>query len=66
MLPTAPAEPWIPVKCPCRRTVLLDRTEGSTGEVRRYCQRCRVWRVVDLRSGAVRVSEPAATCRASA
>lgn len=44
---------WLTVRCPCGRNT-LGEVRGAGGEVRRYCNRCKVWRIVDISSGAVR------------
>lgn len=55
---------WITVKCPCGRNVLGD-VQGTNGRVRRLCQRCKGWWVIDCATGRV-VCEAPTTFRASA
>ena len=45
---------WLTVRCPCDKNTLAE-VRGAVGEVRRYCNRCKVWRIVDVCTGAVRV-----------
>lgn len=62
MTTNAPPATWRPVKCPCGRSTLLELDGAAPIKIRRRCQRCGGWWIVDGMTGRVRgydrVSEP--------
>jgi hypothetical protein len=44
---------WVPVRCPCGKSVLADVRGGGPGEIRRFCRRCKNWWVIAVATGKV-------------